>query len=256
MFRKLLKNSPCISPTVLQEYSQTVLLKFGVPIHVERANSCLISTHCRVAIPALVVLSSAGSVLGSLGVHKKGNNETVKTQNFSENEDQNHADKQTRLLSCATNTSVTDNTNGETSSETSETDSETSTELDETCVKRELLLQTIGDKNRHDQTVNTNDTGHNDGNNVLHDEVRAEDTHGGDTDPRLGGTVRGTQAGEDDSAGAAHGTKEGRIDRAGFGELHLEGCRAFDGSIMEKSASLARALAFDSCGCRGRLGDG
>lgn len=79
MFRKLLKNGPCICPAVLQEYSQTVFLEFGVPIRVERANSCLISTHCRVTIPALVVLSSASSVLGSLGVHEKGNNETVKT---------------------------------------------------------------------------------------------------------------------------------------------------------------------------------
>lgn len=44
---------------------------------------------------------------------------------------------------------------------------------------------------------------------TLDDEVRAEDTHGGDTNTRLGGTVRGAQAGKDDGAGAAHGTKEG-----------------------------------------------
>lgn len=49
---------------------------------------------------------------------------------------------------------------------------------------------------------------------TLHDEVRAEDTHGGDTDPRLGGTVGGTQAGEDDGAGAAHGTKEGLLNKS------------------------------------------
>lgn len=44
---------------------------------------------------------------------------------------------------------------------------------------------------------------------TLDDEVRAENTHGGNTNTRLGGTVRGTQAGEDNSTGATHGAKEG-----------------------------------------------
>lgn len=43
---------------------------------------------------------------------------------------------------------------------------------------------------------------------TLHDKIRAENTHGGNADTRLGGTVRGTQAGEDNGTGAAHGTKE------------------------------------------------
>lgn len=44
---------------------------------------------------------------------------------------------------------------------------------------------------------------------TLHDQVRAEDTHSGDADTRLGGTIGGTQTGEDDGDGAAHGTEEG-----------------------------------------------
>jgi hypothetical protein len=44
---------------------------------------------------------------------------------------------------------------------------------------------------------------------TLDDQVRAEDTHSSDTDTRLGGTVRGTKTGEDNGAGAAHGTEEG-----------------------------------------------
>jgi hypothetical protein len=35
------------------------------------------------------------------------------TQDFSENENQNHSDVKTRLLSSSTDTSVTDNTNSE-----------------------------------------------------------------------------------------------------------------------------------------------
>lgn len=43
---------------------------------------------------------------------------------------------------------------------------------------------------------------------TLDDQVRSEDTHGSDTNTRLGGTVRGTQACEDDSRRATHSTKE------------------------------------------------
>lgn len=46
---------------------------------------------------------------------------------------------------------------------------------------------------------------------TLHDKVRSEDTHGGDTDTRLGSAVGSTQAGEDDGGSAAHGTKEGLV---------------------------------------------
>ena len=52
------------------------------------------------------------------------------------------------------------------SSETSKTDGETSTELDETSVERESLSQVVGDQDRHDETVDTNDTSHDNGDNV------------------------------------------------------------------------------------------
>lgn len=151
---------------------------------------------------------------GCLRVHEQGNNETVQTENFGENENKNHANKETWLLGGTADTGVTDNTNGESSSETRETDRQTSTELDEASVERKLLRQAVGDEDGHDETVDTNDTSHNNGNNVLDDKVRAEDTHGGDTDTRLGGTVGGAQACEDNGTGATHGAKEGRIDGA------------------------------------------
>jgi hypothetical protein len=44
---------------------------------------------------------------------------------------------------------------------------------------------------------------------TLDDQVRAEDTHGRDTNTSLGGTVGSTKAGEDNGGGAAHGTEEG-----------------------------------------------
>lgn len=88
------------------------------------------------------------------------------TQNFGKNKNQNHSDEKTGLLSSSTDTSITDDTDSETSSETSETDRETSSKLDETSVKGKILLQPIGNEHGDDETVNTDDTGHNDRNNV------------------------------------------------------------------------------------------
>ena len=90
----------------------------------------------------------------------------VRTQDFSENENKNHSDEQPWLLSSSSYTSITNNTNGETSSHTRQTDRETSTKLDEAGEEGSLLLQTIGDQDRDDETVDTNDTGHNNRDNV------------------------------------------------------------------------------------------
>lgn len=89
------------------------------------------------------------------------------TQNFGENENENHADEESGLLSSTTDTGVTNNTDRKTSSHTGKTDSETSTELNETSVEGVAILgKTIGDEDGDDETVDTNDTSHNDGNNV------------------------------------------------------------------------------------------
>jgi hypothetical protein len=46
---------------------------------------------------------------------------------------------------------------------------------------------------------------------TLDDQVRAEDTHGRDTNTGLGGSVGGTEAREDDGGRAAHRAKKGLI---------------------------------------------
>ncbi len=89
------------------------------------------------------------------------------TQDFSENENKNHADEESGLLCSTTDTRITNDTNRETSSETSETDGKTGTELNETSVEGVfVLLQVVRDKNRDDETVDTDDTSHNDGDDV------------------------------------------------------------------------------------------
>jgi len=153
---------------------------------------------CRWLLSSIVDRHLRACTLGTLGVHEQGNNETVETQDFGENENENHSDEQPGLLGGSSYTGVTNNTDGETSSHTRKTNRETGTELDEAGEERSLLLQTVGDQNGDDETVDTDNTSHDDGDNVLDDQVRAEDTHGADTDTSLGSTVGGAEAGKDD----------------------------------------------------------
>jgi hypothetical protein len=88
------------------------------------------------------------------------------TKDFGENENKNHSNEESGLLSGTTDTGITDNTDGETSGETSKTDRETGTELDEASVQGLLLGKLVGDQDGNDETVNGNDTSHNDRNNV------------------------------------------------------------------------------------------
>ena len=122
-------------------------------------------------------------------VENQRNNETVETQNLGENEDKDHADEETRLLGGTTDTGVTDNTDSKPSGQTGQTDRETSTELDEACVERHGSLDVTRDEYTDDETVNGNDTSHDDRNDTLDQEVRTENTHRRDTDTRLGSTV-------------------------------------------------------------------
>lgn len=89
------------------------------------------------------------------------------TKDFSENENKNHSNEESRLLGGTTDTSVTDDTNGETGGKTSKTDGETSTKLNEASEQRLVLAEVVGDQDGNDETVDGNDTSHNDGDNVL-----------------------------------------------------------------------------------------
>ena len=68
-------------------------------------------------------------LLASCGSDDQAHDQTVEAQRFSENEDQNHANEQARLLRVGTDTSVPDNSDGKTSSQRTQTDSEPRTEV-------------------------------------------------------------------------------------------------------------------------------
>lgn len=112
-----------------------------------------------------------------LGVEHQGNNETVKREHFGENENENHRHEHTWLLVVekgkavlknrqrtrkrgegraylrrATDTSITDNTNGHTGGQTRQTDRQTSAEREETSEERVLAegnCHEAADLNQH-----------------------------------------------------------------------------------------------------------
>lgn len=118
------------------------------------------SGGCRNAI------SLAANIGGSLGVHEESDDETVETQDFGENENENHADEESGLLGGSSHTRVTNDTNSETSGQTSKTHRQTRTQLNEARVERKQLGQSVGDQDGNDETVDTNDTSHNNGDDV------------------------------------------------------------------------------------------
>lgn len=87
----------------------------------------------------------AADIDASLGVHEKSHDETVETQDFGENENENHADEEPRLLGGSSHACVTNDTDSKTSSHTSKTHRKTRTQLDKTRVERKLLSQTVRD---------------------------------------------------------------------------------------------------------------
>lgn len=60
-------------------------------------------------------------------VQVDGDDQTVQTQDFGEDENQNHTDEQSGLLGRTADTGVTDDADGETGGQTREADSQTST---------------------------------------------------------------------------------------------------------------------------------
>jgi hypothetical protein len=73
---------------------------------------------------------SAGGL--GVGVQNEGNDETVKTQDLSENQDQNHSDEEPGLLGSSTHTGISNNTDSKTGGKSSKSDTETSTHVNET----------------------------------------------------------------------------------------------------------------------------
>ena len=85
------------------------------------------STHCQQII--FLTHEWWEPFISLFGVQVDGNDKPIKTQHFSENEDQNHSYKETWLLSSPTDTSITNNTYGKPSSQSAESYSQPCTQV-------------------------------------------------------------------------------------------------------------------------------
>jgi hypothetical protein len=71
------------------------------------------------------------SLIGLFGCENKSHDETVQSQHFSKDKDEDHTHKKPRLLGRASNTRVSNNTNGEASSQTTKANREACSKMKE-----------------------------------------------------------------------------------------------------------------------------
>ena len=74
-----------------------------------------------------------------------------------------------------------------------------------------MLLTGVGDNDRNDETIDTQDTSHDDGNNRLDNELRLEDSNRANTNTGLSSTVSGAHISENERRHDAHAAEEKRL---------------------------------------------
>lgn len=85
----------------------------------------------------------------------------MKSANLRENQDEDHADEESRLLRCPTNASVSNNANGVARTQSTEPTSQAGSQMGEAlrqCVARTCRLHLALEHHCHHQSVDTNDT--------------------------------------------------------------------------------------------------
>lgn len=171
-------------------------------------------------------VDSKWAVGTSGGGEDDGNNETVQTEGFGEDENQDHGNVELTFLTVGTDAGITNDTDGETSTETRETAAEAGGEVSISEEGRVLVISLgsgdlTDEDGGSDEAVDTQHTSHDNGDDVFHNLSRVGDTHRGDTNSGLSSTVGGTQVGKNEGGGDTHepeerggsGTSEGHDNR-------------------------------------------
>ena len=167
--------------------------------------------HPTASVGFLSVRGAQVATLVGSGGDDETDDESVQGQSFGEDENEDHADEQLGLLGVGTHAGVTDDSDGETSGERRETHSEASAQMGITGVLRVRsgLVELSVDDDGGDETVDSQNTSHDDGDDGSHNQVGSHDTHGRDAHAGLGGAVGRSEVGKHDGRGDTHETKEG-----------------------------------------------
>ena len=127
------------------------------------------------------------------GHNDNGHNQTVQGQSLSENQHQNHTDEDLLLLTTSANTGISSNTNRKTGSQARQTTAQSSSQMTVSVEARVLSSMLSGSldyglgkrsvstrihhNDRSNQSVDTQNTSHNDGKHVSHDSIGLEHSH-------------------------------------------------------------------------------
>ena len=143
------------------------------------------------------------------GHNDNGHDQTVQGQSLSENQHQNHTDEDLLLLTTSANTGISSNTNRKTGSQARQTTAQSSSQmtvsvearvvssilsgsLDYGLGKRSVSTR-IHHNDRSNQSVDTQNTSHNDGKHVSHDGIGLEHSHRAYTHSGLSSSVSRTK---------------------------------------------------------------
>lgn len=114
------------------------------------------------------------------GSKDEGDDHSVESQDFGEDKNKDHSDEETWLLGGSTDSGVSDDSDGVSGSQSAQSARETGGQVGEPFVQVVSLRRRVHfslQHHRDDQTVDTDDTGHNDWNDGLHDELRTHHSH-------------------------------------------------------------------------------
>mmetsp|Transcript_52137 Transcript_52137/g.135202 ORF Transcript_52137/g.135202 Transcript_52137/m.135202 type:complete len:221 (-) Transcript_52137:41-703(-) len=183
------------------------------------------STHSRAArAPAPAVERGGrrgvwGAPLGArrrLGGQDEADDQAVQAESLREDQDEDHADVELRLLGRRAHASVAHNADRNACSHAAEAAREASCEVRVAGERRVLRDATgrrrnaVGDDDGNDEAVDAEHTRHDHGDDRLHHQIRLHHTHRRDADARLGSAVRRTQIGEDERDRRTHEAEERR----------------------------------------------
>jgi len=114
------------------------------------------------------------------GGHDEANNESVETEGLCEDKDEDHANKEAGLLRICPHTCVSDNADGKAGCKRRETDGKSCAEVSIARVGRVLIRACVDvavDDDGSDETIDSQHTCHDHGDDGAHHHVWAHDTH-------------------------------------------------------------------------------
>ncbi len=135
-----------------------------------------------------------------------GDNHSVQSNGFGENQQDDHTNEDTISLGVGSDTGISGNTNGESSGKGGKSAAESGCEvlISLTGVDSSSFGNLKVEEHGNNEAVDTQDTRHNDWDQGLNDLRGVNNTEGGNTDAGLGGSVGGTEVGEDQAGHNTH----------------------------------------------------